>query len=173
VANTPKKKYSSKDLQKWLFDRALEAASATARRIVFGNDQRKRDTAVWGKMYFFRYDPKWKNILPVYDMAPLVLPIEMYNDGFLGLNLHYLTSGEREALLNELMKYRSNKLMNDTTKLRVTYQLLSSTKKLESLSRPCIKRYLFSHVRSKFIEILPDEWDKAIQLPVANWVSKE
>jgi hypothetical protein len=36
--------------------------------------------------------------------------------------------------------------------------------------RPCIKRYLFAHVRSPFIEVTADEWDKAAQLTVENFV---
>jgi len=57
--------------------------------------------------------------------------------------------------------------MSDKTRLRLTYDLLSSSKKLAKTTRPCVKRYLFSHVRSKFIEIVPSEWQKAINLPVA------
>ena len=38
----------------------------------------------------FVYDPKYKKTLPYYDTFPLVLPLERYSDGFLGLNFHYL-----------------------------------------------------------------------------------
>jgi hypothetical protein len=120
-------------------------------------------------MYFFAYDPKMKKTLPMYDRFPLVFPIEPYNDGFLGLNLHYLSPGERAWLLNKLKDFRNNNKFNATTRLKLSYDLLASTKKLASVSRPCVKRYLFSHVRSKFIEMTPEEWDKAIGLPVAQF----
>ena len=123
-------------------------------------------------MYFFWYDPKHKDKLPVYDRFPLVFPIERYPDGFLGLNMHYLSFGERAALMDSLRKFRSNNKMDETTKLRVTYDLLSRTKRLSSAMRPCIKRYLFTQVRSQFVEITADEWDKALELPVAVWVSQ-
>jgi hypothetical protein len=123
-------------------------------------------------MYFFWYDPKHKDTLPMYDRFPLVFPIERYPDGFLGLNLHYLSFNERSALLNSLMKFRNNNNMNATTKLRVTYDLLNSTSRIAGAMRPCIKRYLFTQVRSSFVEVTADEWDKAMQLPVAVWVSQ-
>jgi hypothetical protein len=136
------------------------------------NNDRNRDSTVIGKMYFFWYDPKHKDTLPMYDRFPLVFPIERYPDGFLGLNMHYLSFNERSALLNSLMKFRNNNNMNATTKLRVTYDLLNSTSRIAGAMRPCIKRYLFTQVRSSFVEVTADEWDKAMQLPVAVWVSQ-
>jgi hypothetical protein len=32
-----------------------------------------------------------------------------------------------------------------------------------------VKRYLFRHVRSKYIYIEPEEWNTAIFLPAENW----
>ena len=163
-------KYSSKDLQKWLFEKALNAAGPQARQILIRNDQRGRDDAMIGRLYFFKYDPKGKQTLPKYDKFPMVFPIEQYQDGFLGLNLHYLTIKERQALLGILVKFKNNQKMDETTRLKLSYDLLEGSKKLNSLARPCVKRYLFNHCRSQFIEIYIDEFDKAIQLPVEDWV---
>ena len=44
-----------------------------------------------GRLNMFLYDPKYKDKLPYYDVFPLVLPIQRYSDGFLGINFHYLT----------------------------------------------------------------------------------
>ena len=163
-------KYSSKDLQKWLFEKALTAAGPKARQLLIRNDQRSRDDAMIGRLYFFKYDPKGKQTLPKYDKFPMVFPIEQYQDGFLGLNLHYLTIKERQALLGILVKFKNNQKMDETTRLKLSYDLLEGSKKLNSLARPCVKRYLFNHCRSQFIEIYIDEFDKAIQLPVEDWV---
>ena len=68
-----------------------------------------------GGMYLYLYDPKYKAVLPFYDMYPLTLPVEMYLDGFLGINLHYLPPMARVRLLNSLIeftdenKYKMNK----------------------------------------------------------------
>lgn len=158
---------TEKDSKDWFIGKARSAAGY--RKNLVSSDERGRDNAIIGKMYFFAYDPKMKKTLPMYDRFPLVFPIEPYNDGFLGLNLHYLSQGERQWLLNKLKDFRNNSKFNATTRLRLSYDLLASTKKLASVSRPCVKRYLFTHVRSKFIEMLPEEWDKAIGLPVAQF----
>jgi hypothetical protein len=158
---------TEKDSTDWFIGKARSAAGY--RKNLVSSDERGRDNAIIGKMYFFAYDPKMKKTLPMYDRFPLVFPIEPYNNGFLGLNLHYLNPGERAWLLNKLKDFRNNNKFNATTKLKLSYDLLASTKKLASVSRPCVKRYLFSHVRSKFIEMEPAEWDKAIGLPVAQF----
>lgn len=139
------------------------------RKLIVGSEDRGRapTATVIGKMYFFAYDPKHKDTLPVYDRFPLVFPIERYTDGFLGINLHYLIPGERTWLLTKLSQFSSNSKMNSTTRLRLTYDLLQTTKRLASVTRPCIKRYLFGHVRSRLIEVFPEEWYNAVDLPVA------
>jgi hypothetical protein len=100
----------------------------------------------------------------------MVFPIEIYSNGFLGLNLHYLGVNERYALVNQLMEFQSNKKYDETTRLKLSYDLLQGSKRLSNMARPCVKRYLFNHCRSQFIEIYVDEYDKAIQLPVEDWV---
>lgn len=161
----------TKESANWFLDKASGASAY--RKNITGNASRGRDNTVIGKMYFFTYDPKHKATLPVYDKFPLVFPIERYTDGFLGINLHYISPSERAWLLNNLLKFRNNTKMNATMRLRLTYDLLQGTKKLASMARPCVKRYLFGHVRSRFIEILPEEWSNAIELPVADWVTRK
>lgn len=153
------------DSQDWFIGKARSAAGY--RKKIVNNTERSRDSVVIGKMFFFSYDPKFKKTLPMYDRFPLVFPIEPYSDGFLGLNLHYLAPAERSWLLTKLSGFSNNKKYDASTRLKLTYDLLSSTKKLSRVSRPCVKRYLFGHVRSRFIEITANEWEKAINLPVA------
>jgi hypothetical protein len=66
-----------------------------------------------GMLYFFYYDPKTKADLPYWDRFPLVLVLEKYDDGFLGLNLHYLPVKYRVAFLQKLMKYAQLNGEND------------------------------------------------------------
>jgi hypothetical protein len=161
---------TSKDTSDWFIGKARTAAGY--RRNIVANSDRGRSDAVIGRMYFFYYDAKNKDKLPMWDRFPLVLPIERYGTGFLGLNLHYLGVDGRRALLSQLLKYKNNSRMNETTKLRLSYDLLQSTK-ASKLAEPCIKRYLFSQVRSQFIEVTADEWDRAIELPVQQFVYKK
>jgi len=134
--------------------------------------ERLRNTQFIGGMFFFYYDPKTKDTLPYYDRFPLVIPIERYKDGFLGLNLHYISPKQRIILLDKLSMYKNNDKYDNTTKLRLSYDLLSRTTLLGSIS-PCIKRYLMGHVRSDFIEITANEWDKVAQLPVQIFITRK
>ena len=67
----------------------------------------------------FIYDPKLKDKLPYYDTFPLVLPVEQYKDGFLGINLHYLSIPMRMRLLDRLMDYSNNDKFDNHTEFRV------------------------------------------------------
>jgi len=131
--------------------------------------ERLRNTQFIGGMFFFYYDPKTKDSLPYYDRFPLVLPIERYSDGFLGLNLHYIHPKQRIILLDKLSQYRTNNKFDETTKLRLSYQTLSAASKAFEMN-PCIKRYLANHIESRFIEIHANEWDIAALLPVERFV---
>lgn len=163
-------KYTNSELQDWL-SKKIRSASEIRKKLLNDN-KRGADHAIIGKMYFFKYDPKHKRTLPIYDIYPLMFPIELYSDSVLGLNIHYLSGGERSALMGKLQEFRSNSTYDENTRLKMSYSLLASTKSLASEMRPCIKRYLFTQVRSRFIEIIAPEWDKAIQLPVEMFVRK-
>lgn len=158
----------TENVKDWFYGKARTAAGI--RRNIVRNEDRARDRAPIGRMYFFFYDPKTKDKLPMYDKFPLVLPIERYADGFLGINLHYLDVGTRAGLLGNLRKYASNNNMDETTRLRLSYDLLARSKNA-GIIKPGIKRYLYGHVRSKFIEVMADEWDQAIRLGVEIFVS--
>ena len=55
-----------------------------------------------GFMYLFGYNPKFRNELPYYDIYPLVLPFRKTNEGFIGINLHYMPYPLRLRVLDTL-----------------------------------------------------------------------
>jgi hypothetical protein len=118
-----------------------------------------------GQMYFFYYDPKTKADLPYYDRFPLVIVLEKYPDGYLGLNLHYLPIKYRVTFLKKLMQYAVYSAENEIKRVRVTYDILNATRRFKEFS-PCLKRYLFSHIRSRLLEVKPNEWEVATHLPI-------
>ena len=130
---------------------------------------RLKNTSMIGKMYFYFYDPKTKDTMPYYDRFPLVIPIERYNDGFLGLNLHYIHPKHRMILLDKLSDTTSNDTYDDKTKFKINYRYLSAASRIFEAT-PCIKRYLFTQIESRFLEITADEWDIAAMLPVETFV---
>ena len=131
--------------------------------------QRLKNKSMIGRMYFYFYDPKTKDTMPYYDRFPLVIPIERYNDGFLGLNLHYIHPKNRMILLDKLSDTTSNDTYDENTKLKINYRYLAAASKVFEAT-PCIKRYLFTQIESRFLEITADEWDIAALLPVESFV---
>ena len=121
-----------------------------------------------GMLYCHYYDPKTKDDLPYWDRFPMVLILEKYNDGFLGLNLHYLPVRYRVAFLQKLMKYAQLTPEQDIRRMRISYDILQSTRRFAEF-RPCLKRYLYSHLRSRILMIEPNEWDVATMLPIQQF----
>ena len=130
---------------------------------------RLKNTSMIGRMYFYFYDPKTKDSMPYYDQFPLVIPIEKYNDGFLGLNLHYIHPKHRMVLLDKLSDTLSNDDYDEKTKLKINYRYLAAASRIFE-ANPCIKRYLFTQIQSRFLEITADEWDIAAMLPLESFV---
>ena len=132
------------------------------------DEARKVSSMEFGYMYAFKYDPKTKNDLPYYDTFPLIFPVRMDSDGFLGINFHYLPPVLRAKLMNALYSTLTNKKYDDTTKVKISYSILQSASKYRYF-KPMLKKYLRSHVRSQFLEIQVNEWDMAIFLPTESF----
>ena len=113
----------------------------------------------------FVYDPKYKKTLPYYDTFPLVLPLERYSDGFLGLNFHYLPIPLRIRLLDRIVDYSNNTKFDETTKIVANYSKLKGI----NLVKPTIHRYLAGHTKSQFRRIDADEFTVATLLPVQRF----
>jgi hypothetical protein len=159
----------SRDARTWLRTK-VNSLKATPSALM-SDRERLRSQSIIGRMYFYYYDPKTKDQLKYYDKFPLVIPIERYGDGFLGLNLHYVEPKVRFILLDKLSTYTNNKMYDETTRLRLSYQTLKSASSIFEAT-PCIKRYLYSHVKSRFLEINANEWDIAAILPVESFEKK-
>jgi hypothetical protein len=142
--------------------------SVTPDKLFQERDSTAKSSNVIGKMYGFYYDPKHKLTLPHYDNFPLIFPIESYSDGFLGINLHYISPFYRAVLMDKLNSLASNRKYDASTKLRISYSTLNEFTKYKH-AKPCIKRYLFGHIRSQLVNIDADEWEVAIFLPVERF----
>lgn len=121
-----------------------------------------------GHMYMFVYDPKHKDTLPYYDRFPLIFPINRAKGGFLGINFHYLPLQLRARLMDALYDVSSNDKYDETTKLRLSYGVLSGASKYKEF-KPTIKHYLSTQVRTRFVYVHPTEWDIALFLPSAKF----
>jgi len=149
-------------------------AAGNLNRISATNFEKRTDRArktyemEYGYMYAFRYDPKFKAELPYYDTFPLIFPVEFQNDGFLGINFHYLPHTLRTKLMNALYSTLTNKKYDESTRVKISYQVLKSASKYRFF-KPTLKKYLRNHVRSPFMEIQVTEWDIALFLPTESF----
>jgi hypothetical protein len=162
---------NSRESYKWLMQKIgtlRNPAVASARmskethRFVRPSDRQK---FLMGGLYFFVYDPKGKAELPYYDRFPLVIPLKRTPDGFIGLNLHYLPLRYRINFLKKLLPLAIYNDEDEIKRLRVTYPILDASSKYKEF-RPCIKQYLYSHVKSRILSIEHNEWDIATFLPI-------
>jgi len=116
----------------------------------------------YGIMNLFAYDPKFKQTLPYYDRFPLIFPIDFAKGGFYGVNFHYLQPGARVNFLRQLSKFANNSRYDKDTRYNIGQLSGRYYKKT-------IKHYLYSQVRSSFLNITADEMAIAIFLPVARF----
>lgn len=117
-----------------------------------------------GGMYVYNYDAKTKEKLPYWDATPIIILIDYTDNGFYGINWHYLPPSERKVLLKNILIFDTGKspqfLKEPYRKLRI----LSTT-----IWKFAYKRYLWSHVKTKFVPIMKEEWVEAAALPIANF----
>jgi len=164
-------KTMSKDAVAWLQKQINEIKRPSAIPITIKGEvsrQKQPGQLRIGMMYCYYYDPKTKDELPYWDRFPMVLVLEKYNDGFLGLNIHYLPVKYRVAFLQKLMKYAQLTPDADIKRMRISYDILTASKRYAEF-RPCLKRYLYSHMRSRILMIEPSEWDVATMLPIQQF----
>ena len=147
----------------WYRDKIREFGTPKSLDLI--RDGKQAANPFFGRLNMFIYDPKLKKKLPYYDTFPLVLPLEEYNDGFLGLNFHYLPIPLRMKLLDRVVDFSNNTKFDKSTVLNVNYTALKRVR----IIRPTIKRYLAGKVKSRFRRVDADEFTVATLLPVARF----
>lgn len=158
----------TKDARSWFRDKAKKVRINKWNFVKEAEQDRKKSNVRIGHMYFFQYSAKYKEELPYWDAIPLIFPIGDEGKHFLGINLHYLPPRYRAKLMDALYSLATNKNYDEKTKLAISYKVLKGAAKYKYF-KPCIKRYLKSNVRSKFIKVDASEWDIALFLPLADW----
>jgi hypothetical protein len=149
--------------------RILTQQAYTPGKVLRGNTEQLVTKITPGHLYMYGYDPKLKAELPYYDRFPLVFPYAKTQDGFMGLNMHYLPYHLRIFLLDKLMVFKSNNRLDETTKLKYSWQLIDGVSRFAP-AQPCIKQYLIGHVKTQFRQIPSADWATAMLLPVEQFV---
>lgn len=156
----------------WFRKQASQLKNIDRKKLMREDPLVKEYDGIVGSMNMFFYDPKHKATLPYYDKFPLAVVVGPAKDGFYGLNLHYLPLVLRAKFLDALLDVISNNRYNDSTKFKVSYQLLKKTSKMKYY-KPCFKHYLNKHVKSHFARVPAPEWEIATFLPTASWAKSK
>lgn len=117
-----------------------------------------------GKMYVFRYAPKYMDTLAVWDEYPLVLPFSGTPDGFIGINFHYLPYRQRAWVLDKLTK----NVGSEAKKLRVSWQILNGLSRVD-VGSWATHRYIAKNITTPLRLVNPEDYAKAILLPIAKF----
>ena len=103
-----------------------------------------------GILITYYYRAKTKN-LTYWDKHPLVYVTDIHKDGWSGINIHYLSPDKRNTLMLE-------KNFRTRTSLE------------ENMLKSATKRYSEKQVIGRVVEIPPEDWKIAINLPFENFV---
>lgn len=158
----------TKESREWFRKKIKNLRSINREALMKEDPLKQTGQEIVGSMYMFFYDPKNKKTLPYYDEFPLVIVVGPAEGGFYGLNLHYLPPILRAKMLDALMDITTNTKFNDSTRFKMSYELLVKTSKLKYF-KPCFKHYLNEHVQSKFSMVPAPEWEIATFLPTAQF----
>ena len=166
------KRAGGRDLSvRWFRQKIKELGTPDQRQLIREGVMRTRPAL--GQMNFYAYRPKYKDnrdVLPYYDMFPLVMPLlpeggGTIQDSFIGLNFHYLSIPMRLKLLNVISEFANNDNYDETTRFRLTWNRI----KRNRLVQPCVKKYLVDHVRTPFRVIDAEDMMTAVLLPVQKF----
>lgn len=155
----------------WFTQQVLSMKSVSVMRpetLMRGDQESKGNRIIPGNMYMYIYDPKHKETLPYYDMFPLVFPFKEVKGGFYGLNMHYLDYKTRATLLDRLMMFKTNSNMDEKTKLKFSWALIGGISKFAA-AKPCVKHYLYPHVKTPFKAVHSSDWATALLLPMEKF----
>ena len=127
----------------------------------------------FGMMNLFYYRPKGAEKLPYYDVFPLVIPMgRRLNDGFVGLNFHYLSVPQRWLLLERLSMFQMPSELDsfDTEEGAGEVMALFWSKiRRKRGVKPIVRRYLTKNIQSYFLKIELSEMLIALSIPMERF----
>ena len=96
--------------------------------------------------------------------------LDVYNDGFMGLNFHYVSPVERMKFFSKMMKFSTQKgepeNMTSKAKFNVSWDAVRNVRHADKM----IHKYLYGHVKTSLLEAPPNEWENVIFLPYQKFV---
>ena len=127
----------------------------------------------FGMMNLFYYRPKGAEKLPYYDIFPLVIPMgRRLNDGFVGINFHYLSVPQRWLLLERLSMFQMPSELDSFDSEEGAGEVMAlfwSKIKRKRGVKPIVRRYLTKNIQSYFLKIELSEMLIALAIPMERF----
>ena len=129
--------------RKWFVTQA-RSLNTRPRSILTSEQENLTNKIKLGYLYLFFYEPKYKSNLKYFDKYPLTIPIELKENGFTGLNLHYISPTQRLILIENLRPLIMNESVSNRQRLRISHRILQSSRRYKYY-KPCVKNYLYNN----------------------------
>ena len=138
-----------------------------------GKEDKTKKRPSFGTMNLFYYKPKTPVRLHYFDVFPLVIPMgKRLNNGFVGINFHFLSIPQRWALLERLQAFQTPSNLDAFDSEEGAGDVIalfwSQIKSIRGV-KPIVRRYLTEQVLSSFLKIEISEMLIAVSLPVERF----
>jgi len=121
-----------------------------------------------GKMYFYKYEAFDTEY---YNKYPVIFLLRKRGGSFEGIDFHYLFPLQRNLLFERMTPFFSTPEITEDTILQVVgfRKIMFKVKKYKA-AKVIFKKYKIKNVRSKIIEINPNDWLSTIKQPLEKFV---
>ena len=127
----------------------------------------------FGTMNLFYYRPKTPQRLKYWDIFPLVIPMgRRLNDGFVGINFHYLSVPQRWLLLERLSMFQMPSELDSFDSEEGAGEVMAlfwSKIRRKRGVKPIVRRYLTKNIQSYFLKIELSEMLIALAIPMERF----
>ena len=100
----------------------------------------------YSSLYYIRYNAKLKDVLPIWDKKPLMIPLNVGATHTLGLNLHWVPKHLQKKVITFILK-QSHSIRSRKKLARITYKALKSTPGLKLAATRGVRLYINSRAR--------------------------
>ena len=123
-----------------------------------------------GKMYLYRYQAESK----YYNKFPLIFMLRKKGDLFEGIDFHYIDLGRRIELYENMKPFFSTKGITEKTILFVKkFRTIMHRSKSFRGAVVSFRKYKKENIKSKIIEVSPNNWLTALRQPAEMFVTSE
>ena len=162
----------SPEAREWYHDYAAAYGTSFSYTQMLKEGGRRAGRPIRGKMMFFKYRPDI--VETTYDLYPLIFVLNSKPGYFDGINFHYLTPKMRALTLGNMFIFLSNLDFDISTELnfRSFTNAVSNNKKFK-FAKVSLRRYNYSNIQSKIINVHPLDWELAIMLSTEKFFDKK